>query len=343
MIELLTGLLFLACYWHFGLTLATLKYCVLAFLLLGLIFTDAETKLLPDKMTLPGLALGLIFSLLVPVHDLASQFLPGMVNLPFSGEVSMRLLSLLDSLLGAAIGAAFIYGAGAVYLRWRGAEGMGFGDVKLMAMVGAFLGIKLTIFTIFTASIAGSVFGLTTVFVVWLKRTHRFMKRLANAQAARLRAWQSAQVVYRNYQMPFGVFLGSMALIAFFFGNRFLHWYGGLLVKILTNPVLLRAPVVLFCGTFAFLLGLLFMRMLRKSITEEGDFSVDAAPSLETMPLHVFDTVIQQLKQQKHELQVQSKAEQHRARTSDNFSQAVLSNLSCGVLVFGSQWSGPVL
>jgi leader peptidase (prepilin peptidase)/N-methyltransferase len=228
MIELLTGLLFLACYGYFGLTLATLKYCVLAFLLLGLIFTDAETKLLPDKMTLPGLALGLIFSLLVPVHDLASQFLPGMVNLPFSGEVSLRLLSLLDSLLGAAIGVSFIYGAGAVYLRWRGTEGMGFGDVKLMAMVGAFLGIKLTIFTIFTASIAGSVFGLTTVFVVWLKRTHRFMKRFANAQAARRRAWQSAQVVYRSYQMPFGVFLGSMALIAFFFGNQFLHWYGGL-------------------------------------------------------------------------------------------------------------------
>jgi leader peptidase (prepilin peptidase)/N-methyltransferase len=228
MIELLTGLLFLACYWHFGLTLSTLKYCVLAFLLLGLIFTDAETKLLPDKMTLPGLALGVVFSLLVPVNDLASQFLPGVVNLPFSGDLSMRMLSLLDSLLGAAVGASFIYGAGAVYIRWRGTEGMGFGDVKLMAMVGAFLGMKLTIFTIFTASLAGSVFGLTTVLVVWLKRTHRFMKRLADAKAARRRAWQSAQVVYRNYQMPFGVFLGSMALIAFFFGNRFLHWYGGL-------------------------------------------------------------------------------------------------------------------
>jgi leader peptidase (prepilin peptidase) / N-methyltransferase len=228
MIELLTGLLFLACYAWFGLTLSTLKYCVLAFLLLGLIFTDAETKLLPDKMTLPGLALGLIFSLLVPVNDLASQFLPGMLNLPFSGDISARLVSLLDSLLGAALGASFIYGAGAIYLRWRGTEGMGFGDVKLMAMVGAFLGIKLTIFTIFTASLAGSFFGIATVFMVWLKRTRRFLKRLANAPAARRRAWQSAQVVYRNYQMPFGVFLGSMALVAFFFGNRFLQWYGGL-------------------------------------------------------------------------------------------------------------------
>jgi len=227
-IELLTGVLFLACYWFFGPTLSTLKYCTFAFLLLGLIFTDAETKLLPDKLTLPGLALGLVFSLLVPVNDLASQFLPGMVNLPFSGDLSIRIMSLVDSVLGAALGASFIYGAGAIYLRWRGMEGMGFGDVKLMAMVGAFLGMKLTVLTIFTASLAGSLFGLTTVLVVWLKRTHRFMKRLANAQAARRRGWQSAQMVYRYYQMPFGVFLGSMALLAFFFGNQFLRWYGRL-------------------------------------------------------------------------------------------------------------------
>lgn len=227
-IELLTASLFLACYSFFGPTLSTLKYCVFSFLLLGLIFTDAETKLLPDKLTLPGLALGLIFSLAVPVNDLASQFLPGAVNLPLNSEITARLLSLLDSLLGAAVGAAFIYGAGAIYLRWRGAEGMGFGDVKLMAMVGAFLGMKLTVFTIFAASLAGSIFGLTTVLIVWIKRTQRFMKRLANAQAARRRGWQSAQIVYRNYQMPFGVFLGSVALLAFFFGDRFLHWYGGL-------------------------------------------------------------------------------------------------------------------
>ena len=228
LIELLTGGVFLACYWHFGLTLATLKYCVFGFLLLGLIFTDAETKLLPDKLTLPGLVLGLLFSLFVPVNDLASQFLPGAVNLPFGSDLVARLMSALDALLGAAVGAGFIYGAGAIYLRWRGMEGMGFGDVKLMAMVGAFLGIKLTVFTIFTASLVGSLFGVGTVVLVWVKRTHRFMRSLANAQAARRRGWQSAQMVYRFYQMPFGVFLGSMALVAFLFGNRFLHWYGRL-------------------------------------------------------------------------------------------------------------------
>ena len=105
-------------------------------------------------------------------------------------------------------------------------------------------------------------------------------------------------------------------------------------MKIMANPVLLRAAVVLFCAGFAFLLGLIFIRLLRKSIDNEADIS-SAAPALEAFPTHVYNTVIQQLKQQKHELQVQSKAEQNRARAVETLSQAVLSNLSSGVLVFG--------
>jgi leader peptidase (prepilin peptidase)/N-methyltransferase len=228
LIEVLTAALFLACSWHFGMTLATLKYWTLAFLLLGLIFTDAETKLLPDKMTLTGLGLGIVFSLFVPVNDLAAQFLP--VSLPVSADVSSRLLSLADSLLGAAVGASFIYGAGAIYLRARGIEGMGFGDVKLMAMIGSFLGVKLTVFTIFAASIAGSIFGVSTILMVWVKRTRRFVERRhLTLHDARRRAWHSAQTMYRHYEMPFGVFLGSMAMLAFFFGKQFLDWYWRLL------------------------------------------------------------------------------------------------------------------
>jgi leader peptidase (prepilin peptidase) / N-methyltransferase len=229
-VELLTGAIFLACYAHFGASLATLKYCALGFLLVGLIFTDAETQLLPDKMTLPGLALGLVFSLVIPVNDLASQLLPGLVSLPVSSDVSWHLLSLVDAVLGAVVGASFIYGAGAIYLRARGVEGMGFGDVKLMAMIGAFLGAKLTIFTLFTASIAGSLFGLSTVLAVWIKRTRRRMTRNHEpAKQARRRAWESAAIALRRHQMPFGVFLGGMAVVAFFYGNSFLRWYWGLL------------------------------------------------------------------------------------------------------------------
>jgi len=229
-VELLTGALFLLCYWHFGLSLSMLKCSVLAFLLLGLIFTDAETHLLPDKMTLPGFALGLIFSLIIPVNDLASLVLPGVIDIPVSADVSWRLFSFMDSLLGAAVGAGFLYGAGVIYLRWRGIEGMGFGDVKLMAMIGSFLGLRLTILTIFAASMAGSAFGLWTVFAVWTKRVQRRKHVFhESGAAARKNAWASAVVALRRHQMPFGVFLGSMGLVAFFFGQQFLHWYWRLL------------------------------------------------------------------------------------------------------------------
>jgi len=228
-VELLIGALFLTCYLHFGLSLAMLKCAVLGFLLIGLIFTDAETKLLPDAMTLPGMVLGIGFSLLVPVNDLASRIMPGLVSAVMRGEIPWRIWSLADSLLGAAVGASFLYGAAAVYLRARGVEGMGFGDVKLMAMIGAFLGTKLTVLTIFAASLAGSLFGLITVFAVWVKRLRRIEARGQPSTEARRRAWHSARLVLRYYQMPFGVFLGSMAILSFLFGNRLLQWYWGAL------------------------------------------------------------------------------------------------------------------
>jgi leader peptidase (prepilin peptidase)/N-methyltransferase len=224
-VEILTALLFLGCYAYFGITLAALKFVVLGYLLLGLIFTDAETKLLPDAMTLPGIVLGIAFSLIVPVNDLASRIIPGLVSASMRGEISWRLWSLSDSLLGAAVGASFLYGAAAIYLRARGVEGMGFGDVKLMALIGAFLGTRLTVLTIFASSLAGSFFGLSTVFAVWLKRSRRNASRGAAPVDARRRAWHSARLALRYYEMPFGVFLGAMAIAAFLFGNRLLQWY----------------------------------------------------------------------------------------------------------------------
>jgi prepilin signal peptidase PulO-like enzyme (type II secretory pathway) len=93
-------------------------------------------------------------------------------------------------------------------------------------MVGAFLGLKLTMFTIFAGSIAGSLFGLSTVLAVWIKRSRRRMVRNhESSSVARRRAWASAAIALRRHQMPFGVFLGSMAIIAFFVGDQFLHWY----------------------------------------------------------------------------------------------------------------------
>ena len=106
-------------------------------------------------------------------------------------------------------------------------------------------------------------------------------------------------------------------------------------MRILANPILLRAVLVLLCSSIAFVAVVRFMRMLRTNIREESSLTSAVSPSLEALPLHLYNTVIQQLKQQKHELQVQTQTEQRRARTTENFSQAVLSNLSSGVLVFG--------
>jgi len=224
-VELLTGVLFVVCYVHFGWTIETVKCIVLGYLLLGLIFTDAETRLLPDAMTLTGLALGIAFSLIVPVNDLASRIMPGLVSFPLRYNLSWRVWSLADSLLGAAVGASFLYGAAAIYLRARGVEGMGFGDVKLMGMIGAFLGTKLTVLIIFAASLSGSLFGLATVFAIWIKRTRRNTARGFASREARKRAWRSARLALRYHEMPFGVFLGGVAILAVFFGNQLLHWY----------------------------------------------------------------------------------------------------------------------
>ena len=107
-------------------------------------------------------------------------------------------------------------------------------------------------------------------------------------------------------------------------------------MRFLTNPVLLRAAVVFFLASFGFLMGLIFIRLLRKSIHDEATIDSEPAHSLETLQLNVYNTVIHQLKQQKNELDAQSKSEQQRARVNEAISQSVIANLSSGVLVFGT-------
>jgi len=199
---------------------------MLSFLLIGLVFTDADCHLLPDELTLSGLGIGLAFSLFVPVDSFFSQILPISIWRGVPSEFSWRLASLLDSLMGAALGAAFIYGAGFLYLKWKGIEGMGFGDVKLMAMIGGFFGMRLTIIVIFAAAMVGSIFGLTLILIVWRKRLRRRLQRGKEpASVARRRAWQSARLLYRQYEIPFGSFLGSVALLMLFYGDVIVRWY----------------------------------------------------------------------------------------------------------------------
>ena len=103
-----------------------------------------------------------------------------------------------------------------------------------------------------------------------------------------------------------------------------------------TNPIVLRMVLVFVAAGFAFIVGLLLMRRMRRSFSEEGSFSdtPSSVSASESFPLHTYHAVIQQLKQQKHELQSLQLVERRRAKTSENISAAVLSNLSSGVLFF---------
>jgi leader peptidase (prepilin peptidase)/N-methyltransferase len=170
-VELATGALAVAVMLRFGLTLAGLEAMLLVMLLLPLAFIDLEHFLLPDVLTLPGIAIGLIASL-------------------FGG-----LVPLLGAILGALIGAAVPYVVIVVYRRLRGVEGMGLGDVKLLAMIGAFLGWRGVLLTLGLAATAGALVGLTLI-------------ALGKGR--------------RDTELPFGTFLAGTAVIVLFLGNTML-------------------------------------------------------------------------------------------------------------------------
>ncbi len=223
-VELVVASLFLASYWQFGPALATIKACAFCFLIVGLICTDADHKLLPDELTYSGVVLGLGFSPLVTVPGATRLILIVMQPRFHRLLPHFRLISFSDALIAALFGGLFIFAVGEFYFRVRGIEGMGFGDVKLMAMIGAFLGLKLTLFTILTASFTGMLYGLALVLTVWMKRWRRLRQRRRQTKALR-RAWNSAQLVFRFHQIPFGVFLGAMGLVGLFFGDRLANAY----------------------------------------------------------------------------------------------------------------------
>ncbi len=193
-VELLTGAVFFFTVLPLGLSLASFKLCLFAALLIGLAFCDLEQRILPDEMTLGGAAAGLVLSTLEPFDFTFVQLL-----LPAS---SPRSLSFFESLLGAGFGAGLLWFTGAVYRRVRGREGLGFGDIKLLAMIGAFLGLRGALQTLIFGSLAGSLIGLIYI--------------------------RAARKDYATYELPFGTFLAFSALALALLQSPALLWYQGM-------------------------------------------------------------------------------------------------------------------
>ena len=223
LVELTTGLLFVACYLSFDLSIATVKWVVFCCLIVVLTITDLRVRILPDAVNWPGAVTGLIFAWFVPIHDEAALWLTSKADLVVP---SAGFLSVLDSLLGAAFGSLLLWGAAALYKAVRGRDGMGFGDVKMMVMVGTFLGVRGSFLTILLGTLFGSILGVGLIAVLylmgWNKKVAMRANRIGLGSVNSLR-WTIAS----KYQLPLGTFLGIGALAVVFFGPVIAsHWPG---------------------------------------------------------------------------------------------------------------------
>ena len=182
-VETAISLLFIACWFKYGASWRAPAFALLCFLLLGLAVMDAETMLLPDRFTLPGLGIAVLVRVLTGTGH--------------------RLEALGAVLLDAVIAAAFLLLLVAFYWMVRRRLGMGMGDVKLLAMIAAWLGLAQTALVLVLASVFGAFFGLLLIVGGGTKQ---------KLQAGRL-------------TIPFGSFLSGAGIYSIFLGERTVRWY----------------------------------------------------------------------------------------------------------------------
>lgn len=188
LVELSNALFYLAVFQRTGVSLAFVPVAAIISMTIVLIFIDLDIQILPDVIDLPGVVIGL-----------------GIGALQFGALHPALMLSrsLLDSAAGAVLGASLLLAIALSYRLVRGVEGMGYGDVKMLAMIGAVLGWEPLFPVLLVASITGAIVGL----IVAAKSERGMM-----------------------VPIPFGVFLGLASLVVLFFGPTLWEWYLKLLV-----------------------------------------------------------------------------------------------------------------
>ena len=174
-VEIITALLFVLVAWFTPVGPLLVSRLILVAILVALFGIDLEHQILPNSITLPGIIVGLLFSTITP---------PGWQ----------------DALIGAVLGAGILYGIAAAYYAVRREEGLGMGDVKMLAMVGAFLGWKAVLVTLVLSSFSGAAIGLALI---------------ATQRGGMKRA------------LPFGTFLALGTLAAMLVGDSLIAWYAG--------------------------------------------------------------------------------------------------------------------
>ncbi len=174
LVELLTAVLFAVCYLVSGLTLVTLNMCIFTALAVPCFFIDLKHMYLPDIMTIPGL----IFALLISVFNTDPN--------------------LMDASIGVVFGGGILWTLAFAYKRWRGIDGMGGGDIKLLAWIGALLGFQSVSIILLISSIAGTFVGA-------------YFLMIKNEDS-------------KTFAIPFGPFLITATYIYYFVHNA-LYWF----------------------------------------------------------------------------------------------------------------------
>jgi leader peptidase (prepilin peptidase) / N-methyltransferase len=197
LVELATAIAFAVCAAYLGVNVVGAKYAIFGAILIGLIATDFEERILPDEFTKGGIVAGLVFSAFVPMD-------PGFAQILFWSAVrglssGPRLLSIGESAIGAAVASGLIWLLGWLYQKIRHREGLGFGDVKMIGMIGAFLGLQAALLTLMLGSMVGAVGGIIYTFATRKKAA--------------------------TYELPFGSFLGLAAIGIAVYGRILVAWY----------------------------------------------------------------------------------------------------------------------
>lgn len=219
LVEALTGVLFLLVYLRFGMTLASPVYMLLAAAMVVVTFQDLADWTIPDEITIPGVPVGLGLSVLAM----------------FLGEASgLRVLHPFDALAGIVLGFAILYALDRITVLVLKRPGMGFGDVKLLAMLGAFIGWKGVLGTIMLASVLGSLIGVAVLLYF------RFSSQPAegaevsdegdrgatkSGDAAGEGDGSDEDITLGHHYLPFGPYLAVAGMVYLFYGPELLAWY----------------------------------------------------------------------------------------------------------------------
>ncbi len=179
LVELTTGLLFVLTVSKYGLGVAAVKWLLFEMILVVLFWTDLEERILPDELTLGGAVAALVFAFFVSV--------PGSLGAMLAPHVAQAWQSLLNAALAATLLALPIWAVGAAYGRFRRRQALGLGDVKLLLMLGLFLGLQDGLLALLIGSVSGALVGIGLL--IWMKKSARF------------------------YELPFGSFLCLAAAI----------------------------------------------------------------------------------------------------------------------------------